>query len=133
MKEHTSMIAGLESLADSLEKSVTASGSGVAKRVLASVRAFLRREVTPQSFERLERRLESLFREMARRLLERTVNQVESSCRPQPVTWEQRVFHPYARRERAMETRVGTVRYRRWLYQNEYSFFVPGIAPLDKQ
>ncbi len=86
MKEHTSMIAGLESLADSLEKSVAASGSGVAKKVLASVRAFLRDEVTPQSFERFERRLESLFREMARRLLERTVNQIESSCRPQPVT-----------------------------------------------
>lgn len=136
MKDLTSIVATLESLTrsiDNLETSFAARIVGVAKRVFASVRAFLRHQVTPQGFERFERRLERLFREMARLLLERTVDQIESSQRPEPVTWEHRTFEPYARRERSMETRVGTIRYRRWLHKSEYSFFVPGIAPLDKR
>jgi hypothetical protein len=32
-----------------------------------------------------------------------------------------------------METRVESMRYRLWLHKSEYSFFVPGIAPLDKR
>ena len=133
MEDLTSIFAGLESVVLSFEDSFATNILRVAKRIFASVRACLHREVTPQRFERFERRLECLFRELARQLLERTVNQIETSRRPQPVTWEHRVFRPYARRERSMETRVGTIRYRRWLYRNEYSFFVPGIAPLDKR
>ena len=133
MEDPTSILASLESLTQSLEEPFGISIRNVAKKLLASVRAFLRCEVTPQRFEQFERRLERLFREMARLLLERTVNQIESSRRPEPVTWEDREFRPYARRERTMDTRVGTIRYRRWLHKSEYSFFVPGIAPLDKR
>ncbi len=136
MKDLTSIIATLESLVQSLEqleRSFATSIVGVARRVFASVRAFLRCEVTPRGFEEFERRLERLFREMARLLLERTVNQIESTQRPAPVMWEDRTFEPYARRERSMETRVGTIRFRRWLHKSEYSFFVRGIAPLDKR
>lgn len=138
MKNLTSVVAGLESLVQSLQ-SVEEFGQlfatkirGVVKRVLAAVRAFRCREVTPHRFERFERRLEQLFRELARLLLERTVNQIESSKRPESVTWEDRTFEAYARRERSMDTRVGTIRYRRWLHRPEW-FFVRGIAPLDKR
>ena len=138
MKNLTSVVAGLESLVQSL-RSAKEYGElfatrirGIAQRVLASVRAFLCREVTPSRFERFERRLERLFRELARLLLERTVNQIESSKRPDSVTWEDRAFEAYARRERSMDTRVGTIRYRRWLHMSEW-FLVRGIAPLDKR
>ena len=90
MEDLTSIFAGLESVVLSFEDSFATNILGVAKRIFASVRACLHREVTPQRFERFERRLECLFRELARQLLERTVNQIETSCRPQPVTWEHR-------------------------------------------
>ena len=114
MKNPTPVVAGLESLAQCLQ-SVEESGQlfatkfrGVVERVLASVRTFCCRDVTPLRFERFERRLERLFREFARLPLERTVNQLESSsARPESVTWEDRTFEAYARRERSMDTRRG--------------------------
>ncbi|MCA9191721.1 MAG: hypothetical protein KDB03_08165 [Planctomycetales bacterium] len=136
MKDLTTIADGLEALAQALGKLDSSFANhvlSVGKRILASVKSFLASEITPRCFEKCERRIERLFREMARLLLERTVNQIEPSTKPNPVKWEDRVFHPYARRERSMATRVGTIRYCRWLYQNEYSFFVRGIAPLDKR
>ena len=133
MKDATSFVAKLKSFAKSLGAPVASALQNTVVKVAASVRSFLRGDVTPERFERVERRLETLFREMARLVLERTVNQLESSARPEPVTWEHRIFRPYARRERTMSTRLGTIRYRRWLHRSDYSFFVKGIAPLDKR
>lgn len=133
MKDATLFVAKLKSFAKSLGAPVASALHNIAMKVAASVRSFQQGEVTPQRCERVERRLETLFREMARLVLERTVNQLESSSRPEAVTWEHRIFRPYARRERAMATRLGVIRYRRWLHRSEYSFFVKGIAPLDKR
>lgn len=131
MKEVTTQIRLLTSLIGSLEKSFCGSLLAIVWRILASVRSFWRNEVTPQSFECLERRLEQLCRELARLILEHTVNRVESCQRPQPVTWEHRTFRPNRRTWRSIETRLGTIRYRRWIFTAELSFFVRGIAPLD--
>jgi len=132
MKYGNSIVAELKSLI-AAGQPFAADLRSVGMKILASVRLFPRHEVTPRLFEQLERRLEFLFREMARLILERTVNEIESSRRPESLIWEHRVFHAYARRERSMETRVGTIRYRRWLHESEWKCFVRGIAPLDKR
>jgi hypothetical protein len=121
----------LTSLLNALDNSFLAALLGVVRRMIASVKSFRRNEITPRSLERLERRLERLARELARRILEYTLNRVESAKRPPTVTWEDRNFYPNRRSFRSIETRVGTVRYQRWICTAELSFFVRGIAPLD--
>jgi hypothetical protein len=57
MQDLTSIVATLGSLGRSMEKLEEAFATsivGVARKVLASVRAFLRREVTPQGIESFE-------------------------------------------------------------------------------
>lgn len=133
MEKHTSKVDHFVSLLKSLEMPFVVSVLNVVWKIVASVRSFSRTDVTPRSFECLERRLECLFRELARLLLQRTVNLIESPERPKAIDWEHRTFRPYCRTFRTMETRVGTIRYRRWLYRSDYSFFVSGIAPLDRR
>lgn len=102
----------------------------VSKRILASVIAFLRHGVTPQSLEPFERRLEKLFREKFKAASAAKRQSDRILAIPRPVTWKHRVLHPWARRERSMVTRAGTIRDRRRLNLNEY-FFAKGIAPLN--
>lgn len=122
----------LVSLFSTLHASYVASFLAVAWRVCASVRAFDNAEITPKSFELFERRLESHCRQLARLILQHTVNQVESIEPPAPVTWQDRTHWPQRLAWRTMETRVGTIRYRRWVHQNEY-FWVRPVAPLDQR
>lgn len=100
---------------------------------MVALQVFSRNEVTPRSFERLECRLARLGRELARLLLQQTVNRVESPERPGPMVWEHRKFRPNRRTFRTMETGLGTIQYQRWFFQAEFSFFVKGIAPLDQR
>lgn len=94
MEKVTSKVTRFVSLFSSLEQPVVVSVLNVVWKIVASVRSFSRTDVTPRSFERLERRLECLFRELARLLLERTVNQIELPHRPGSVAWERRLGEP---------------------------------------
>ena len=120
-----------KSLLSTLDPGFLLSLLAVHRRMLASVKAFESDEVIPASFERLERRLERCGRELARLILEYTVNRVEAPERPPVVQWEQRKFIPNRRSFRSAETRLGRIRYQRWVCTAELSFFVRGIAPLD--
>ena len=131
MEKSTSQLKHFVGLLKSLEKPFVVAVLNVVWKIVASVRSFSRTDVTPHSLECLERRLECLFRELARLVLQRTVNLIESPERPNAIDWEDRTFRPYGRSFRTMDTRVGTIRYRRWRYRSDYSFFVSGIAPLD--
>lgn len=112
MEKHSSKVDHFVSLLMSLEMPFVVSVLNVVWKIVASVRSFSRTDLTPRSFECLERQLECLFRELARLLLQRTVNLIESPERPKAIDWEHRTFRP-------METRVGTIRYRRWLYRSD--------------
>ena len=57
-------------------------------RILASLRVFFRRDLTPRSFQELELRLERLGRELARVLLQFALNKIEASSLPHPIQWE---------------------------------------------
>lgn len=120
-----------ESLLRTLDQHFLASLVAVVRRMILSVKVFENGEVTPRSFERLERRLERLGREFARLILEHTISQVEAAERPPIVDWEHRKFIPNRRSFRSIETRLGTIRYRRWVCTAKLTFFVRGIAPLD--
>jgi hypothetical protein len=131
MKKFTSATRFLISLVESLDPTFLVSLLGIVRRIVASVASFRNQEITPRSFERLERRLERYVRELARLILEWTLNRVESHRRPAALDWEHRTFFPNRRSFRTIETRLGTVRYQRWIFTAELSFFVRGISPLD--
>ena len=114
----------------SADRSLLISLMLVCWRILASLRAFSRRDLTPRSFQELEIRLERLGRELARVLLQFALNKIEASSLPHPIQWEYRTFHPIKRDSRSIETRLGTVEYCRWVYQNEL-FFVRDVAAMD--
>jgi len=130
MENSTRRIAVLVSLFSSLDKSFVKSLLSVIWRILAAVKDFSNGEVTPQSFERVERRLESLARGLARLLLEYITNNTESTERPEAINREHQTFTPNRRTWQTMETRVGPIQYRRWIFQTEYSG-VSCVAPLD--
>lgn len=63
MEKLTSTFDHFVSLLKSLETPLVISVLNVVWKIVASVRSFSRTDVTPRSFECLERRLEGLFRE----------------------------------------------------------------------
>ena len=131
MNEVTRRISFLVSLSRSFDLSFVGSLLRVVWRIIASVNALSRRELSPRSFERFERRLERFFRELARLLIEQTVNHLESSDRPTAIQWDGgRTLVAHRRFWRTMETRLGTIRYQRWVFQHELPW-VPSVAPLD--
>ena len=131
MNEVTRRISFLVSLSKSFDLSFVGSLLRVVWRIIASVNALSRRELSPRSFERFERRLERFFRELARLLIEQTVNHLESSDRPTAIQWDGgRTLVAHRRFWRTMETRLGTIRYQRWVFQHELPW-VPSVAPLD--
>ena len=94
---------------------------------------FSSRPVTPHTTERFERRLETLFRELARRIVEWTLARIES---PEPsdaaasFEWAGQTYRRNRRTSKTIDTRFGGVTIERWFYQNTETGS-PGLAPLD--
>lgn len=132
MGNATREFAQFISLLDCVESSTLVAMCNVGRKIAAAVRAFGRGDIRPQTFERLERQLECLFRELARLLLQWVVGIQESRELPGAIEWEDRTFRPYDRACRSMDTRVGTIQYARWLYRTEYCF-VADVIPLDRR
>ncbi|MEQ1830548.1 MAG: hypothetical protein ABL921_31620 [Pirellula sp.] len=130
MLKSNSQITFVVALLRSLDSTILGALLTVIWRILASLRGFSRRELNPQSFQSLELRLERFARELARVLLQYALNHAEASSKPRPIHWEQRTYLPAFRQSRTIETRFGTVCFRRWLYQNEW-FFVRDVAAMD--
>lgn len=130
MLKRNSPLASSVALLRSLDPSLLAALWAVGLRVLATLRQFSRQELTPRSFQQLELRLERFGREWARVLLQHALNRIEDSSQPRPVFREYRTHHPVGRQCRSIETRLGAVKYDRWVYQNELSF-VRAIAAVD--
>ncbi len=114
----------------SLDTTLLSTLSVICMRILASLREFSRRELTPRSFQEFELRLERLGRELARVLLQHALNKTEASSRPNPIQWQCRTHYPIGGQSRSIETRLGTVEYCRWVYQNGL-FFVRDVAAMD--
>lgn len=94
---------------------------------------FSTREITPQATYKFERRLERLFRELARLILQRTIRRLESDDRNQTVASFDFGSESYRRNRRtsnSIDTRFGPVTYQRWFFQNTQAKS-PGLAPLD--
>ncbi len=130
MLKSNSQITFVVALLRSLDSTILSALLVICWRILASIRVFSRRELSPQSFQSLELRLERLARELARVLLQYALNNAEASSKPCPIYWEYRTYLPAFRQSRKIETRFGTVSYRRWIYQNEL-FFVRDAAAMD--
>ncbi len=94
---------------------------------------FSKREITPNATYKFERRLERLFRELARLILQRTVRRLESDDRNQTVASFDFGGESYRRNRRtssSIDTRFGPITYQRWFFQNTQANS-PGLAPLD--
>lgn len=94
---------------------------------------FSRREVTPATTYKLERRLERYAREFARLILQRTIARVESPDPTQTVSSFVFCNESYRRNRRTpntIDTRFGPITFQRWFFQNTQPKS-PGIAPLD--
>lgn len=122
--------SSLKALLSSTDRSLLAALLVVIWRIVASLRCFSNRELTPSSFQQLELRLERLGRDLVRLLLEHALDRIESADRPNSVRFEHRDFHAHRCVSRTIETRLGTVCFRRWVMQNEYCF-VKDIVPVD--
>ena len=130
MLKGNSQITFFVVLLRSLDKSLLSDLFAVCLQIMAVLREFSRRELTPRTFQGLELRLERLGRELARVLLQHALNKIEASSQPDPIQWEYRTHHPSGRQTRTIETRLGTVEYCRWVYQNEL-IFVRDVAVMD--
>ena len=133
MKKFSSRFSVLTAILSSMDQTILGTLLALVWRIMSSLKAFAQSEVDPKSFERLERRLERLCREIAIVLLEHSINHIESRERPVSIIWERRKFRPNRRTFHSIETRVGTIEYQRWFFQAELSFFVKGFAPLDQR
>ena len=130
MLKSNSQITFVVALLRSLDSTILSALLAICWRILVSIRVFSRRELSPQSFQSLELRLERFARELACVLLHYALNNAEASSKPCPIHWEYRTYLPAFRQSRKIETRFGTVSYRRWIYQNEL-FFVRDVAAMD--
>ena len=94
---------------------------------------FSRQEITPAGTEKFERRLEIIFRELARRIVQWTLGRVESSDPAAVLSSLEFAGQKYRRNRRTkknIDTRFGVITIERWFYQNTRAAS-PGIAPLD--
>ena len=94
---------------------------------------FSSKSVTPAATEQFERRLETLFRELARRIVEWTLARLESPEPADAVPSFELAGQTYRRNRRTsktIDTRFGSVTFERWFYQNAETGS-PGLAPLD--
>jgi hypothetical protein len=94
---------------------------------------FSTREITPASTDKFERRLERLFRELARLVLQRTLRRIESHHRDQTVSsfdFDGQSYRRNRRTTKNIDTRFGVISIERWFFQNTQSEST-GIAPLD--
>ena len=94
---------------------------------------FSRQEITPVATEKLERRLEVLFRQLARIVLQWTLGRVESTDPDSVVSSFEFGNNKYRRNRRTtknIDTRFGVITIKRWFYQNMQAE-TPGLAPLD--
>jgi hypothetical protein len=94
---------------------------------------FYRREVTPVTTDKLERRLERCAREIARLILQRTIRKIESDDPSQTVSSFVFCGEQYRRNRRTLntiDTRFGPISFQRWFFQNTQPKS-SGIAPLD--
>ena len=90
-------------------------------------------EITPASTDKFERRLERIVRELARLVMQRTIQEIESIHRDQTVSSFDLDGESYRRNRRTantIDTRFGPISYERWYFQNTQAR-TPGIAPLD--
>ena len=90
MLKGNSQITFFVVLLRSLDRSLLSALFAVCLRIMASLREFSRRELTPRTFQGLELRLERLGRELARVLLQHALNRIEASSQPDPIQWEYR-------------------------------------------
>jgi hypothetical protein len=90
-------------------------------------------EITPETTSKFEMRLERLVRNLARRIFERTIRDVESGDQAEVVSSFEFAGQHYRRNRRTpknIDTRFGVITVERWFYQNTQAE-MPGIAPLD--
>lgn len=83
--------------------------------------------------DRLERRLESVLREIGRTILQATLRQIESDDRdhvPARFDWRGDTFRRNRMTNKTLDTRFGQITLRRWFFQNVQPG-EPGLAPLD--
>jgi hypothetical protein len=94
---------------------------------------FCRGEITPAATEKFERRLERIFREMARRVVQWTFGRVESrdpAAVASSFEFDGQRYRRNRRTKKRIDTRFGVVTIKRWFYQNGEAK-APGLAPLD--
>jgi len=94
---------------------------------------FSRREITPASTDKFERRLERLVRELARLVLQQAFRRLESDSRDQTVSsfrFDGELYRRNRRTPKGIDTRFGQVTFDRWFFQNTQPESL-GIAPLD--
>lgn len=130
MRKLTLELACLTRVMALLDDSFTQSLLATCWRIVACVRTFVSREITPRSFERFERRIEKTVRELGRLVIQQTVSQVETQERPAAIEWEYRKHSPQRRVPGILETRLGTIHYERWYFDHDLPFG-QGLAPLD--
>jgi len=83
--------------------------------------------------DRLERRLESVLREIGRVILQATLREIETDCAadvPARIHWNGQTFRRNRRTNKSIDTRFGQITLCRWFFQNSEPG-AAGIAPLD--
>jgi hypothetical protein len=83
--------------------------------------------------DRLERRLESVLREIGRMILQATLAGIETDRAeetPARIQWNGQTFRRNRRTKKTIDTRFGQITLHRWFFQNTEAG-AAGIAPLD--
>lgn len=83
--------------------------------------------------DRLERRLERILREIGRRILQSTLQQLETKRAedvPARLDWQGHSYRRNRQTQKTIDTCFGPVTFRRWFFQNAEAG-EPGMAPLD--
>lgn len=62
--------------------------------------------------------------------MERAIRSLESDDRPPAFRWDNASFRPNRKANQILHTRLGTVRYQRWYFQTNDTWYC-GMAPLD--
>ncbi|WP_430451670.1 hypothetical protein [Rhodopirellula europaea] len=87
MKSSTRSLNSLQRLCSALNPKFISQLLAFIWRVIAAVQSFSTAEITPASTDKFERRLERIVRELARLVMQRTIQEIESiqqTQRPKP-------------------------------------------------
>ncbi|WDQ17886.1 hypothetical protein [Rhodopirellula sp. P2] len=91
---------------------------------------FWRGDVTPASFDRFERRIETLVRSLGRLIIQHALSKLESDERPGSFRFDKASFRVNRKTLQTLHTRLGTIRFERWYFQTSDAWY-HGLAPLN--